>query len=90
MVDPQWLDTREARLWQAYRDTYRELMRALEATARTHGITLLWLTTHEGTPACAFYEALGYTFLGVMPDYSQRPDGELWPSAFYYRQLGDD
>ena len=31
MVDPQWLDTREARLWQAYRDTYRELMRALEA-----------------------------------------------------------
>ena len=31
MVAPQWLDTREARLWQAYRDTYRELMRALEA-----------------------------------------------------------
>jgi ribosomal protein S18 acetylase RimI-like enzyme len=68
----------------------RELMRALEAAAAAHGITLLWLTTHEGTPACAFYEALGYTFLGVMPDYSQRPDGELWPSAFYYRQLGDD
>ena len=31
MVDAQWLDTREARLWQSYRDTYRELMRALEA-----------------------------------------------------------
>ncbi|MFD7160222.1 MarR family winged helix-turn-helix transcriptional regulator [Kribbella sp. NPDC059898] len=26
-----WLDEREARLWQAYRDTHRELMRALEA-----------------------------------------------------------
>ena len=31
MVDAQWLDTREARLWQSYRDTYRELMRGLEA-----------------------------------------------------------
>jgi acetyltransferase len=58
----------------------RELMRALEAT-------LLWLTTHDGTAACAFYESLGYQRLGVMPDYSRRPDGELWPSAFYYRLL---
>ncbi|GAA1586368.1 MULTISPECIES: MarR family winged helix-turn-helix transcriptional regulator [Kribbella] len=27
----EWLDEREARLWQTYRDTHRELMRALEA-----------------------------------------------------------
>lgn len=26
----EWLDEREARLWQTYRDTHRELMRALE------------------------------------------------------------
>jgi ribosomal protein S18 acetylase RimI-like enzyme len=65
----------------------RELMRALEAAAVAHGITLLWLTTHDGTPACAFYESLGYVRLGVMPDYSRRPGGELWPSAFYYRLL---
>jgi acetyltransferase len=65
----------------------RELMRALEAAARALGITLLWLTTHDGTPACAFYERLGYERLGVMPNYSRRPDGELWPSAFYYRLL---
>jgi acetyltransferase len=64
-----------------------ELMRALEAAALAHGITLLWLTTHDRTPACAFYESLGYERLGVMPDYSRRPDGELWPSAFYYRLL---
>jgi acetyltransferase len=63
----------------------RDLMRALEAAALAHGITLLWLTTHEGTPACAFYESLGYVRLGVMPAYSRRPGGELWPSAFYYR-----
>ena len=47
------------------------------------GITLLWLTTHDRTPACAFYERLGYERLGVMPAYSRRPSGELWPSAFY-------
>jgi len=31
MAEPQWLDEREARLWESYRDTHRELMRALEA-----------------------------------------------------------
>ncbi|WP_350281283.1 MarR family winged helix-turn-helix transcriptional regulator [Kribbella sp. HUAS MG21] len=31
MEEPRWLDEREARLWQAYRATHRELMRALEA-----------------------------------------------------------
>src|SRR5215470_449668 len=36
MAEPQWLDAREARLWQSYRDTYRELMRALEARMITH------------------------------------------------------
>jgi DNA-binding MarR family transcriptional regulator len=30
MTEPRWLDAREARLWQSYRDTYRELMRTLE------------------------------------------------------------
>ena len=65
----------------------RELMCALEAAASALRITLLWLTTHDRMPACAFYERLGYERLGVMPDYSRRPDGELWPSAFYYRLL---
>ena len=65
----------------------RELMRAVEVTAAALGITLLWLTTHDGTPACAFYERLGYERLGVMPAYSRRPGGELWPSAFYFRLL---
>ncbi|HET6989592.1 MAG TPA: MarR family winged helix-turn-helix transcriptional regulator [Kribbella sp.] len=30
MVEPQWLDAREARLWQSWRDAYRELTGALE------------------------------------------------------------
>jgi acetyltransferase len=65
----------------------RRLMAAVEEEARRRGLTLLWLTTHAGTDAAAFYESIGYTRLGVMPRYSQRPDGTLWPGAFYYREL---
>ena len=63
------------------------LMAAVEEAALERGITLLWLTTHEGSDACAFYEAVGYTKLGVMPAYSERPDGTRSPGAFYFREL---
>jgi GNAT superfamily N-acetyltransferase len=65
----------------------RELMEAVEEVALARGLTLLWLTTHDASEACAFYEAIGYTKLGVMQDYSQRPDGGLAPAAFYYKVL---
>ena len=65
----------------------RQLMGALEETALEQGVTLLWLTTHDRSAACAFYEAIGYTTLGVMPDYSLRPDGTLSPAAFYFKEL---
>jgi ribosomal protein S18 acetylase RimI-like enzyme len=65
----------------------RQLMAAVEDAARQCGLTLLWLTTHEGSAACTFYEALGYTKLGVMPSYSRRPDGTLWPGVFYFKEL---
>jgi acetyltransferase len=65
----------------------RQLMAAVEAAARDRGRTLLWLTTHDGSDACLFYEAVGYTKLGVMPNYSRRPDGTLWPGAYYFKEL---
>jgi acetyltransferase len=65
----------------------RRLMTAVEAAAQERGLTLLWLTTHDDTEACAFYEALGYAKLGVMPNYSRRPDGTLSPGAFYFKDL---
>lgn len=65
----------------------RQLMAAVENAARDSGITLLWLTTHEGTDACVFYEAIGYSKMGTMPKYSRRPDGTLWPGAFYFKEL---
>jgi acetyltransferase len=65
----------------------QQLMSAVEEAAREHGVTLLWLTTHAGTDACAFYEAAGYIPMGTMPIYSRRPDGTLWPGAFYFKEL---
>jgi acetyltransferase len=65
----------------------RELMAAVDDAARERGLTLLWLTTHEASDACAFYEAVGYTKLGVMPQYSYRPDGTVSSGAFYFREL---
>ena len=65
----------------------RALMRAVEQAALGQGLTLLWLTTHDATDACAFYEAVGYAKLGVMPSYSLRPDGTPAPAAFYFKEL---
>ena len=65
----------------------RRLMEAVEVAAIEQGLTLLWLTTHAQSDACAFYEAIGYTKLGVMADYSLRPDGTVSPAAFYFKEL---
>jgi GNAT superfamily N-acetyltransferase len=65
----------------------RRLMAAVEEEARANGMTLLWLTTHADTDADRFYEAIGYTRLGVMPRYSRRPDGALASGVFFYREL---
>lgn len=68
----------------------RALMEAVDEAARERGLTLLWLTTHDGSDACTFYEAVGYTRMGVMEDYSERPDGGLAPGAFFFKRLAAD
>ena len=65
----------------------RAVMEAVEDAARRRAITLLWLTTHDGTDAARFYESIGYVPMGTMPSYSSRPDGKLMPAAFFYREL---
>ena len=65
----------------------RRLMEAVEEAALERGLTLLWLTTHDGSDACAFYEAVGYTRLGEMPGYSLRPNGTVSTGVFYFREL---
>ena len=56
--------------------------------ARTLGLRLLWLTTHEETEADRIYQRLGWTRLGVIPDYATLPDGSLAGNAYYYLRLG--
>jgi GNAT superfamily N-acetyltransferase len=65
-----------------------ELMRALEQCARDRNIRLLVLDTAEGTGgAQRFYESLGYTYAGGIPDYALDPDGRPMKNAIYYKLL---
>lgn len=61
----------------------RALLEAAVERARELGLRLLWLTTHEGTGSDRFYAAVGWTRVGVLPQYSARPDGTLAGGAFY-------
>ena len=65
----------------------RALLEAAVDRARALGLGLLWLTTHEGTDADRTYQRLGWTRLGVIPDYATLPDGSLAGNAYYYLRL---
>jgi len=63
------------------------LLDAAAERARTLGLRLLWLTTHADTRSDSFYARRGWTRMGVMPEYSQAPDGRYATNAFFYLQL---
>jgi acetyltransferase len=65
----------------------RTLMGTLEARARELGRGLLYLDTEAGSGAEGFYRALGYTFIGGLPEYACSPDGEWRANAIYYKTL---
>jgi len=62
------------------------LMRAAEATARQCGKSLLMLDTASGD-AERLYARLGWTLVGIVPDYALWPKGGFCPTSFYYRKL---
>lgn len=62
----------------------RALLEAIVDVARGLGLSLLWLSTHEGTDTDRIYERLGWTRSGVIPDYAELPSGELAGNAFYF------
>ena len=65
-----------------------QIMRELERIASTRGTRLLFLDTSEGAGgAQAFYETLGYTYAGGIPDYALDPDGRPAKNAIYYKLL---
>jgi len=64
------------------------LMRQLEVEARALGRTLLTLDTETGSDAEHLYAHLGWTKVGVIPDYAMRPDRSgLRPTSLWYRRL---
>ncbi len=65
------------------------LMARIEAEAHARGRLLLYLDTSVGeSGATRFYDRLGYTFVGGIPDFAANPDGNLAPNAIYYKRLG--
>jgi GNAT superfamily N-acetyltransferase len=65
-----------------------QLMHALERCARDRAIRLLFLDTSEGAGGAGnFYESLGYTYAGGIPDYALDPDGRPMKNAIYYKML---
>jgi ribosomal protein S18 acetylase RimI-like enzyme len=63
----------------------RALMLALEAQARAANRTTLVLDTRQGDPSEQLYRSLGYTCIGVIPQYCISANGNLDGSAFYYK-----
>jgi GNAT superfamily N-acetyltransferase len=63
------------------------LMRAVEEAARADGKTLLVLDTVTGGDAERLYERLGWTRVGVVPDYALFPDGRPCDTTFFYKSL---
>jgi len=62
------------------------LMRAAEECARHAGKTLLVLDT-ASADAERLYERLGWTRVGVIPDYALWPQGGTCSTSIFYRKL---
>lgn len=63
------------------------LMERAEAEARTEGKTLLVLDTVTGDSAERLYERLGWTRVGVIPDYALYPDGRPCDTTIFWKSL---
>jgi acetyltransferase len=63
------------------------LMRAVESEARAQGLRLLVLDTLQGSQAEQIYAHLGWQRAGEVPDYAAAPDGALFPTVIFFKQL---
>ena len=62
----------------------RALMHAIEAEARALGFTLLTLDAKRGAHAEALYRSMGWTYVGVVPEYAVDVDGVTPHDAVMY------
>jgi GNAT superfamily N-acetyltransferase len=70
------------------RGVARMLMERLEHEARTEGKTLLVLDTVTGDAAERLYERLGWTRVGVIPNYALYPDGRPCDTTVFFKATG--
>jgi GNAT superfamily N-acetyltransferase len=63
------------------------LMERAEAEARAEGKTLLVLDAVTGDDAERLYTRLGWTRVGVIPDYALFPDGRPCATTFFWKAL---
>jgi ribosomal protein S18 acetylase RimI-like enzyme len=64
------------------------LMAQAEREALAEGRTLLVLDTVTGDAAERLYERLGWTRVGVIPDYALYPDGRPCATTVFWKGLG--
>ncbi|KAJ3869403.1 acyl-CoA N-acyltransferase [Lentinula novae-zelandiae] len=64
------------------------LLDRMEDEARKHGRKILVLDTETGSGAELFYERVGYSKAGVIPDATLAPDGKQYTSyTYFYKRL---
>lgn len=69
-------------------DLGTRLMAEVEAEAQAQAVRLLFLDTSEGAGgARAFYEKLGYLYVGGIPGYALDTGGTPTKNAIYYKEL---
>jgi GNAT superfamily N-acetyltransferase len=66
----------------------RLLMEHAEAEAQAEGWTLLVLDTVTGDPAERLYERMGWTKVGVIPNYALYPDGRPCDTTVFWKVPG--
>lgn len=63
------------------------LMEHAEQEARAAGKTLLVLDTVTGDPAERLYERIGWTKVGVIPNYALYPDGRPCDTTVFFKAI---
>jgi GNAT superfamily N-acetyltransferase len=65
----------------------QRLMEHLEHEARAEGKTLLVLDAVTGGDAARLYERMGWTTVGVIPNYALYPDGRLCDTTVFWKTI---
>lgn len=66
----------------------RALMEAAEAAAREAGFALLTLDCKRGGVAEQLYEKMGWTRVGVIPDFARDADDKAWhDTVIFYKKV---